>query len=224
MKMAFKDWPLWKRALFINIAGVVGVALGFATSDVKLSPSFCVPVAVFVFASLNLISFSLLPRIAANRTLGQQTSIPNAFIGLVRERSFIFLLLINQLIGASQLLTIAVSLIQVLVRRATPPTASAQSVLFSTLVIIAVAAVWTLSALGLWRSRAWAWWLALALNGIHVLVIFVAQYLALFVLGRYESLVGWSEIASVIALIVLMLPIVRAEFRGSRPRPESALS
>jgi uncharacterized membrane protein (DUF2068 family) len=33
-----------------------------------------------------------------------------------------------------------------------------------------VAVLWLLSAVGLWRSHAWAWWLALVLNGSNVLL------------------------------------------------------
>lgn len=38
--MTFDSWPVWKRALTLNVLGLAGVAIGFASSDVKLSPEF----------------------------------------------------------------------------------------------------------------------------------------------------------------------------------------
>ena len=53
--MNFDELIMWKRAFIANALGAVGVGLGFASSGVRLSPTYAVPIAIFVLAFLNLV-------------------------------------------------------------------------------------------------------------------------------------------------------------------------
>jgi len=219
--MAFDDWPLWKRALTLNMVGVVGVAIGFASSDVKLSPKFCVPIAVFSLALLNFLFLSVRPQMLAAKAVGQPGTFLQVFVRVVRERPLMLLLLMNQLVGVSQLLTVVTTLIQLLVggRIHGLPNASTvnlRMIPVSAFVMTAVAAIWLISAIGLWRGRSWAWWLAMFLNGLAVVVSVGVELLALLVVKQHRFSFGWREITATAACILLLLPVVRNDVRRVR--------
>jgi lysylphosphatidylglycerol synthetase-like protein (DUF2156 family) len=220
--VTFDNWPVWKRALTLNVLGLAGVAIGFASSDVKLSPELCVPIAVFTLALLNVLILVVRPHIMANRAAGRGGSFSEAFVAIVRERPLIVLLLINQLIGASQLLAIATTLIQLLIgghvhSLPNASTINVRMIPVSAFAMTVVAAIWLLSAVGLWRGRSWAWWLAMFLNGLAVVVSLGVELLGLLVLKQHRFSFGWREITASAACIVLLLPVVRNDFRRVRP-------
>ena len=70
----------------------------------------------------------------------------------------------------------------------------------------AVAALWLLAAVGLWRGDSWAWWLALILNGLAAAVT-----IALQLMKRDEFLLDPLAIA---AVALLLYRPVRMQFRG----------
>ncbi len=219
--MTFDNWPLWRRALALNVSCLAGVGIGFASSEVKLSPTFCVPIAVFTSALLNFLVLGVRPKIVAERAAGRRISILQAFVGVVGERPLVFLLIINQLIGASALLIPATILLQLLIGGGIHnlPNASRINVRMipvSVLLLTAVAAVWILSTVGLWRGRSWAWWLTLFLNGLAVIVSLGVDLLGLLVLKQHKPSFGWREITATVACIVLLLPVVRNAFRRVR--------
>jgi uncharacterized protein YjeT (DUF2065 family) len=71
-----------------------------------------------------------------------------------------------------------------------------------------VAALWMLGAVGLWRSRPWAWWLVLVLNGLAAAISCVLQ-----VLKPDEFLL---DPAATTAVVLLLFRSVRTEFRGGQ--------
>jgi hypothetical protein len=71
-----------------------------------------------------------------------------------------------------------------------------------------VAALWMLGAVGLWRSRPWAWWLVLVLNGLAAAISCVLQ-----VLKPDEFLL---DPAATTAVVLLLIRSVRTEFRGGQ--------
>jgi hypothetical protein len=84
----------------------------------------------------------------------------------------------------------------------------------SSVLMASVAVLWLLVAIGLWRIHSWAWWLALALNGMAATFGMVLQFFKLDL-----SLLGLFAIA---AVLLLLLRPVRAEFRGSKPEVNEA--
>lgn len=218
--MVFDDWSPWKRAATLNIIGVAGLAIGFASTDVRLSPSLDVPIAVFTLAGINFLVLVVRPQLVGDRALGYPGHALQVLIRVVRQRPLILLLVIIQLIGVSQLLTVAAILGQVLIggRIHALPNGSSinlRMVFVSVLVLTATAALWLLSAIGLWRSRSWAWWLALFLNALVVVTTIGVGLLAVFVL-KHRFLFGWQAALSVIACALLLLPVVRNDVRPRR--------
>lgn len=219
--MMFDDWPLWKRAVTSNIIGVAGGAIGFASVNVKLSPSLCVPIAVFTLAWINFVMLVLRPQIVAAKGVGRPEVFPQILVRVVQKRPLILLLVINQLIGVSQLLTIAVLMAELLIsgRIHTLPNASNINlgmVPIAAAVTTVVAAIWLLSAIGLWRSRRWAWWLAFSLNALIVVATIGGGLLVVLVLkqhGFLRLLLGWREAVAAVACVLLLLPVVRNEVR-----------
>jgi uncharacterized membrane protein (DUF2068 family) len=216
--MMFDDWPLSKRAATLNILGVAGVAIGFASSDVKLAPNLSVPIAVFTLAVLNFLFFVVRPQLVAAKAVGRTGVLSRMLVHVVQQRPLILLLVINQLIGVSQLLAVAATLGQLLITGGVHALPNASStnrgmIPLSVSVMTGVAMIWLLSAIGLWRSRSWAWWLALCLNALVVVTTVGVGLLALVLQKQDSSLFGWREAVAIVACIVLLLPVVRNDVR-----------
>jgi len=225
--MTFDIWPLWKRALALNIVCVAGIGIGFASSNVKLSPAYCVPIGVFTLALLNFLFLVVRPQIVMSRPQGDRLVFSEAFVAAVRGRPLVFLLLINQLFGASAMLIPATMLFQLLIGGGIDKLPNATKINVRMLpvsasVLTAVAAIWIVSAVGLWRSRSWAWWVAIFLNGLAVVVSVGVDLLGLVVLKQHTFSFGKREMTETTACIVLLLPVVRDEFRRVKPCPASA--
>lgn len=207
------SWPLWGRVAFANIIGAVSVAIGFASSDVKLSPSFSVPIAVFILAIMNFLFLVVRPRVIAAKAAGHPVLAWEVVGRIVRQRPLILLLVINQLTGVSQLLKIVAIVAPLLISgriHALPNMTEAKlrMIPISISVLTGVAAIWLLSAIGLWLRRSWAWWLALCLNALAGVVTVGVGLLAVFVLKHGFSL-DWREVTTTIACLLLLLPAVR---------------
>ena len=68
-------------------------------------------------------------------------------------------------------------------------------------------ALWFLSAIGLWRTRSWAWWMALVLNALAAIVSALVQLAAM-------NQFLFDPLATVAVVLLLVQP-VRKYFRRS---------
>jgi hypothetical protein len=214
--MNFDEWSVWKRAFIVNALGAIGVVLGFASSEVKLSPTYSVPIAVFTLAFLDLMFLILRPRIVATRAEGR----PNAaalsmLVDVVRERPLIVLLVVLQLIAVSRSATASLIFLGMASFRSLldPSGLDFWMTIYSAAMMV-VAGIWLASAVGIWCRRSWAWWLALVLNSIAASITAVLQLLDL------HSYV--IDIGAITAFVLLLLPAVRAGNRHIGTQPQRA--
>jgi hypothetical protein len=99
---------MWKLAVALNALGAVGVALGFASTDVKLSPKYEVPIALSVLAFLNLMFLVIRPRSLAAKGEGStRVSVLLLLADVFRGRPMIVMLVVLQLLGLSRSATAA---------------------------------------------------------------------------------------------------------------------
>jgi hypothetical protein len=207
-------WPFWERAVFWNVIAIVGVYIGFASSGVKLPVIFEMRIAVFTIAFMNLMFLIARPRIYARKTVGG--TVPNRFsvvYEILTEHPFVTALIILQLWGAARAIAASVVMIQASASdyvRSLPNAHSMTLRLIGSSVLMAsVALLWVLAAIGLWKIRSWAWWLALALNGLAAITGIVIQFVKLD-----PSII---DLAAIAAVFLLLIRPVRAEFRRSKP-------
>lgn len=202
--MNFDQWSVGKRALVVNALGIAGVALGFASSGVKLSPTYSVPITVFAFAFLNVIFLILRPRIVAARAGGKpKAAALHLLVDMVRERPLVVALVVLQLIAVSRSVTASVTFLSLASFRSLldPSNLSFWMAVYSGVMML-VAGIWLTSAVGIWCRRSWAWWLALILNSLAAGITAVLQ---LVDLHAYVI-----DIGAITALILLLLPAVRS--------------
>jgi len=203
------DWPLWKRASLFNILTMLGIAIGFASAQVSLSPHLWVPITVFTAAFANLMFLVVRPRIlAAKRTGAAPISAWDGLHKIIIERPLVFLVVVLQLIGTSRSLTTAVTFFQAAYSQYVRSLPNASTLfprmIAMSLVMTGVAAFWLLGAIGLWWGRTWAWWVTIALNGLSAGTCLILQLLI-----RTKYLL---DIAATIAVIILLLPAVRMQY------------
>jgi hypothetical protein len=214
--MNFDQWSVWKRAFIVNVLGVIGVALGFTSSEVKLSPAYTVPIAVFTLAFLNLMFLILRPRIVATSAGGKPgaAALP-MLVNVVRERPLVVLLVVLQLIAVSRSVTASVTFWGLASFRSLldPSNLSFWMVVYSAGMML-VAGVWLMSAVGIWCRRSWAWWLALVLNSIAAGITAVLQLLDL-----HSYII---DVGAITALVVLLLPAVRSGSGHVGTQPQRA--
>jgi hypothetical protein len=211
--------PLSQRVLFTNAVAVGGVFLGFAVSEVKPTARVCVYIAVFVIALMNLIFLAVRPRMVALRATGATALNPfRTLYEVLTERPLITVLCILQLIAACRAIATTIQIIQSTASEYVRSLPNVHSVtlrmeLASTL-MVADSALWFLSAIGLWRTRSWAWWMALMLNALAAIVSLLVQLAAMnqFLLDPLATL----------AVVLLLVHPVRKYFRRSNTIAEQA--
>ncbi len=202
--------PFWKRAIFWNVIAVGGAYIGTLSSGVKLALVPKVYIACLVIALMNFLFLAVRPRIYAQRTVGVATSNPWRVLYeiVVVERPFMTVLLILQLIRASQAAAAAILFFHAQPGDLFRDPATAQSMIpyiyYTACYLTAIAVAWLLSAIGLWSGRLWAWWLALFLNGLGVV-------LQLLNLHKFSL-----DPLSAIAAVLLFLPAVRKHLRSGQ--------
>jgi hypothetical protein len=214
--MNFDQWPVWKRALILNALGIVGVALGFASSTASLSHTYMAPIAVFVLAFLNLMFLILRPRMLATKAGGKpKYGGLTVFVDVVRERPLIVLLVVLQLIAVSRSVAASVTFLGLGSFRSLVDLSNLSfwMVVYSGVMML-VAAVWLISAVGIWCRRSWAWWLALILNGLAA-----GTTAALQLLDLHSYVI---DVGAIIAFVFLLLPAVRSGNDRIRPQPQRA--
>ena len=194
-----------------------GVFLGFASlgfKGFKTLPLASGYVAVFTFALMNLLFLVVAPRIHAKKTAAIAT--PSAWrvlYDVLAERPFITMLLILQLVRVSQSTGATFIFFQGPTGQYFQSVPNVQPYVYLTgWFMTGIAILWLLSAVGIWRSHWWAWWLALVLNGLSV----VSQLLNL------HKVI--PDPLSAIAVVLLLLPRVRAQFRRDNAAVEHATS
>lgn len=217
--MSFDEWSLPARAISVNIIGVAGVWLGVINANVPPSPVYVVRIGLGTLLVLNFLFLAVRPRIMAERKLGDSARSDLCVIAdLFRDRWIICGLVVNQLVAVSLWTEIGVIVAPGPVDRyirgfSNAPLGDSQ-VLASATFFILLAAIWLGSAIGVWRARPWAWWLALALN----VMLATWSLIRLFVARGSTSI----DAQSVAAVIVLLLPSVRNRFLPGRKEPVSA--
>lgn len=213
------QWPLWQRAIFWNATSAVGVCIGLAWSRGKTSVSAEVYVVVFTMALINLMFLVAVPRIHVQKATGiAAADLWSVLYQVLAERPLITVLLVLQLIGVSRGIATAIELFQAAGSdyvRALPNAHSMNLRLIGASMLLAgVAALWLSGAIGLWRSRPWAWWMVLVLNGMTVTVTGVLQVMRL---DRFLF-----DIPATAVVVLLLLRPVKMEFRRGRTAAKQA--
>jgi uncharacterized membrane protein (DUF2068 family) len=210
---SFNGLPFWKRAFLINAVAIVGVFIGFASAGVQLPTILKARIAVFTIALMNFMLLVVRPRIISQKNKGEATAHPwSVAYQVLTERPFVVALLILQLLGVSRATAASIVFVETSTSAYVRGMANAQSMslrLMGAAVLMGgVAALWMLGAVGLWRSRPWAWWLVLVLNGLAAAISCVLQ-----VLKPDEFLL---DPAATTAVVLLLIRSVRTEFRGGQ--------
>jgi hypothetical protein len=175
---ALDQWPLWIRAVFWNVCALIGIYLGFMSSGVKVTLNARIHVAVFTVAFFNLAFLVLRPRVVAERAAGK---IKSSLYGILTERPYVTVLVILQLLGTSRSTATTILLMQLSNSAYVRSLPNGQSLTLrligSSFLMAVVALLWLLSAIGIWQTRTWGWWLALVLNGLAATVSAALQLL-----------------------------------------------
>jgi hypothetical protein len=214
--MVFDDWSARKRAVALNLIGSLSLAIYFSSADVKLPADYYAYTSVYLLAFLNFMFLVVRPRVLTARRANINGNIYHILLYSSRGKGFIVLLVLIQLAGTSQSTGASakffVSASSQYVRSLPNASAIGHRMFGMCVAMATVALAWLLSAIGLWLGRRWAWWLALILNGLDVLVTILVTVLLSF--KKQEFAIGWREIAGLVALILLMLPALRKQFLG----------
>jgi uncharacterized membrane protein (DUF2068 family) len=213
------QWSVRQRAVFTNAIAAVGVYIGFASSGVKLSVDLETRIAVFIIAFMNLILLVVRPRIVAQNIAGGAAANPwRVVYEALAERPFITALTVLQLWGGARAAGTTIVFAQTAASdyvRSQPNAASmSQRLVWSSMLLVAVAFLWLLSAIGVWQRRLWAWWVALVLDGLAATTTIVLQFATTFLhLGKPSGFL--LALSSTAAVVFLLLPCLRTDFRKS---------
>jgi hypothetical protein len=205
--------PSLSRTVWLNCAAITGIVIGLWSAPHTLSDEAVGRIAVFFLAVFFLAVFNLLFLIAQPR-LTQRSS--DALSGLfseawaaIAEKPLVTVLVAAQLWAAARCIGTSIAFGKAY---ATPEAIAKHlqnALLLGCALLAAVAVLWLTAAAELWRSRAWAWWLALALNGMAAGLTTFVQFSK-----RDEFLIDPVSGATV---VLLLLPATRRRFK-SQPR------
>jgi hypothetical protein len=209
--VATDSWVQRTKFVWFNAAMVLGVLIGFRLSP-PMSVEFSVRVAVFCIAFFNLLFFGIVHRIAAATAQGGIRRNPYSELFLtVSERPAATVLAFIQLWGGARGLATAVTMSHTASSDYVKSLPNAGSIhtrlIVVSIVMVLMGGAWLLGAVGVWRTRKWAWWLTLCLNGLAS-----ATTIAIQVFRPHELLV---DLGSTVAVIVLLLPSTRRAFHIS---------
>jgi hypothetical protein len=210
---SFNGLPFWKRAFLINAVATAGVFIGFASSGVQLPAILKARIAVFTIALMNFMLLVVSPLVISQKNEGEATTHPwSIAYQVLAERPFVVALLILQLLGVSRAAATTIVFVETSTSAYVHGMANAQSMslrlIGAAMLMGGVAVLWTVGAVGLGRSRPWAWWLVLVLNGLAATISCVLQ-----ALKPDEFLL---DPAAITAVVLLLLRSVRTEFRGGQ--------
>jgi hypothetical protein len=210
---SFNGLPFWKKAFLLNAVATVGVFIGFASSGVQLPTILKARIAVFTIALMNFMLLVVSPRIVSQKNKGEATTHAwSIAYQVLAERPFVVALLILQLLGVSRATATTIVFVETSTSAYVHGMANAQSMslrlIGAAMLMGGVAVLWMVGAVGLWRSRPWAWWLVIVLNGLAATISCVLQ-----ALKPDEFLL---DPAAITAVVLLLLRSVRTEFRGGQ--------
>jgi hypothetical protein len=192
------------KALWLNCAVVVGIALGFRSTPQSLSGQAMGIVAVFFFSLFNLLFLVAQPRLAKASTEAHSNIYKEAWCAIA-ERPLISLLVLMQLWGVARCLGSVITL----ARAYSIPQTISQNlqgrVLLACTSLALVALLWLASAAGIWRTQGWAWWLAFVLNGLAGGTTVLTQ---LFATDQFLI-----DPVAVVMVVMLILPNTRRKFK-----------
>lgn len=205
------------KVVWINAAVVVGLLIGFRIS-VQVTAEWTARIAVFWLAFFNLLIFVVAPRLTAAKAEGGIGRNPYGELwAVVSARPAVTVLCCIQLWCAARSLATALTMFRTSTSdyvRGLPNSGNIHARLIaSSIVMFFVGMLWLLGAIGLWRIRRWAWWLALCLNGLASATTIVLQAFV-----PHEFLV---DIGSTVAIIVLLLPLTRRVFHIKEEPPSA---
>jgi len=209
--VATDSWVQRTKFVWLNAAMVLGVLIGFRLSP-PISVEWSARVIVFCLAFFNLFFFGIVLRITAATTQGSVRRDPYSELFVaVSERPAATVLACIQLWGGARGLATAVTMFRAASGdyvKSLPNAGSIQTrLILVSMVMVLMGAAWLLGAVGVWRTRRWAWWLTLCLNGLAS-----ATTIALQVFTPHEFLV---DVGSTVAVIVLLVPSTRRAFHIS---------
>lgn len=188
------------KAIWPNYAALIGVIIGLSSAAHSLSGQATGRIAVYCFAGFNFLLLEAQPRLAQRTHEIRSSLYKEAWIA-VAERPIISLLVLMQLWAVGRCVGTVITLGWAY---STPQIASEHlqgRVLMISAAMVFVGLLWLASAAGMWRMRAWAWWLAFALNSVDAAITILLQ-----VFKPNQFLI---DPVAVLAIILLILPSTR---------------
>lgn len=201
-----------KLAIVVNVAAVCGVFIGFWQSSQALSAEATSRTAVFLLAFVNLMFFVIRPRIKSiSAGDGIRPHPLRETWHVFSERPIVTALVFVQVWAVARVLGSIILMLRTYNSeyvRSLPNIQSVRSrLILVSVCLAAVGVLWLLSAIGLWQTRNWAWWLALCLNGLASLITIVLQ-----LLKRDQFLI---DLLATGAVLLLLSSPTRKIFKGS---------
>lgn len=201
-----------KSAIVLNTAAICGVLIGFWQSSQVLSAEAISRTAVFLVAFVNLMFFVIRPRIRSmSAGDGVRPHPLRESWRVFSERPIVTALVFVQVWAVARVLGSIILILRSYNSeyvRSLPNIQSTRSrLILASVWLAAVGVLWLLSAIGLWQTRNWAWWLALCLNGLASLITIVLQ-----LLKRDQFLI---DLLATGAVLLLLSSPTRKIFKGS---------
>lgn len=205
--MVSEGWVHWTRIIWINAAMVLGLLIGFRIST-PVTADWTARIAVFMLAVFNLMIFVVAPRLAAVGEYGIRRNPYGEFWTVIIERPVVTAICSIQLWGVARSLGSTITMFRTSSGDYVKGLPNSESIktrlIVMSILMFCVGMVWLLGAIGVWRTRKWAWWLALCLNGLASTVTIFLQ-----IFTRHSFLI---DIASTTAFVALLLPSTRRLF------------
>jgi hypothetical protein len=196
------------KTFWLNCAVCAGIIVGLWSAPQSVSGQVTGTVAVAFFSLFNLLFLVAQPRVAKRPAEAGSNVYKEAWCAIA-EKPLISVLVLMQLWGVGRCLGSVITLGRAY---ANPQTVSQNlqgRVLLVCALLAFVGLLWLAGAAGIWKTQTWAWWLALALNGLAAGTTMLIQ-----MFKRDEFLI---DPVSVLMFVLLILPVTRRQFK-TQPR------